>query len=297
MTTHTCPHRAHSPQTAANPQVNLHCLFTSWKRSTLNLVLGLETPRRTHPYGRRPEELHIPPSVDMNQLSPNESPRHHSYHSSQEFAGSRVPLISTNQPTPQGSHFTNTSTATSLPGSLQSGRPGPSSSITAPSTVPTLPQAQNSVQSATNSATRPSTVNQAHSYSRSSPAGLDQPKYVPLVNTPEAAKYASTPNHRHTSQTGQGDSAYSPLGLADIRPLADSALVDGPQSGNPYSNDGFPTIPTNSNYLAPWAVYAFDWCKWPVQSQSTGDSAGKMAIGSYVEDGHNFVSACAMFKI
>lgn len=79
---------------------------------------------------------------------------------------------------------------------------------------------------------------------------------------------------------------YSPLGLADIRPV-DSA--EGPQSANPYSNDGFPAFPTNSNYLAPWAVYAFDWCKWPVQQQSSGDSAGKMAIGSYVEDGHNFV--------
>lgn len=44
--------------------------------------------------------------------------------------------------------------------------------------------------------------------------------------------------------------------------------------------------PTNSNYLAPWPVFAFDWCKYPV---TQGNSAGKMAIGSYLEDPHNFV--------
>lgn len=121
---------------------------------------------------------------------------------------------------------------------------------------------------------------------------MDQTKYVPFVNTPESSKYASPPSHRYTSsQTNQGDAGYSPLGLADIRPLADSIANDGPQSGNSYSNDGYPAFPTNSNYLAPWAVYAFDWCKWPVQQQVSGDSAGKMAIGSYVEDGHNFVSS------
>jgi len=43
--------------------------------------------------------------------------------------------------------------------------------------------------------------------------------------------------------------------------------------------------PTPSNYLAPWALYAFDWCKW----QTHGNSAGKVAIASYLEDGHNFV--------
>lgn len=119
---------------------------------------------------------------------------------------------------------------------------------------------------------------------------MDQTKYAPFVNTPESSKYATPPSHKYTSsQTTQGDAGYSPLGLADIRPLADSIANDGPQSGNSYSNDGYPAFPSNSNYLAPWAIYAFDWCKWPVQ-QTAGDSAGKMAIGSYVEDGHNFVN-------
>lgn len=188
------------------------------------------------------------------------------------------------QATPHGSQFSSASAEAALPGSLQPGRPSASASMTAPSTIPTLPQLQSAGQPQNSS--RPSTASHAHSYSRSSPAGLDQ-KFASFAATPESSKYTSPSSHRYTSsQTNQADSMYSPLGLADIRPV-DSA--EGPQSANPYSNDGFPAFPTNSNYLAPWAVYAFDWCKWPVQQQSSGDSAGKMAIGSYVEDGHNFV--------
>ena len=240
---------------------------------------GLGIPHRTQTSGQRPEELHIPSDAVMNPQTPKDTPRHHSYHSSHEFVGG-APGINVHQATPQGSQYP----GPSLPGSLQPGRPGASASITAPSTIPTLPQIQSSDQQQTSS--RPSTASHSHSYSRSSPAGLD-PKYGPFPNTPESSKFASPPSHRYTSsQTNQSDSLYSPLGLADIRPI-DSA--DGQHSANPYASEEFPDFPTNSNYLAPWAVYAFDWCKWPVQHQGLGDSAGKMALGSYVEDGHNFV--------
>jgi len=225
----------------------------------------------------------------MNQQGAKDLLRHNSYHSSHESGSGGASGISLHLATPQGSHYSNISAGPSLPGSLQPGRPGPSASITAPSTIPTLPQIQNSTQQYSRPSTA-STAGHAHNYSRSSPAGMDTPKYSPFVNSPESAKYASPPSHRYTSsQVKQEDSNYSPLGLADIRPPGESGM-DGPQSSNPYSNDGFPAFPTNSNYLAPWAVYAFDWCKWPVQQPSSGDSAGKMAIGSYVEDGHNFVS-------
>ena len=226
----------------------------------------------------------------MNQQGMPDRQRHHSYQSSHESNHGSLPGINVHQATPQGSHPSTFSLGASLPGSLQPGRPGASTSITAPSTIPTLPQIQNSTQPMNNSS-RPSTASHAHSHSRSSPAGMDTLKYSPFVNTPETTKYATPPSHRYTSsQTTPGDSAYSPLGLADIRPIGDSGL-DGPQSANPYSNEGYPDFPTISNYLAPWPVYAYDWCKWPVQQSSSGGSAGKMAIGSYVEDGHNFVSS------
>lgn len=211
-------------------------------------------------------------------------PRQHSYHTSHEYQGGQAPGISIHHVASSG----NTHSSSGLPGALQPGRPSASSSMTAPSTIPTLPPLQNPYQPSSSS--RPTTANHTHNYSRSSPAGLDQPKYAPFAATPESSKYPATPNHKYTSsQTGQGDSLYSPLALADVRTLNELGITD-PQSSTPYSSDGYPTVPTNSNYLAPWPVYAFDWCKWPIQNQQIGDSAGKMALGSYVEDGHNFVS-------
>lgn len=231
------------------------------------------------------------PNVAVGQQSARDQSRHHTYHSSHDLASNQAPGINVHHATPRGAHYANPSTGAPLPGVLQPGRPGASASITAPSTIPTLPKLQNANQQQLASS-RPATANHAHNYSRSSPAGMDQSKYAPFVSTPEGNKYASPPNNRYaSSQIAQNDSMYSPLGLADIRPLTESGILDGSQSANPYSNDGFPTFPTNSNYLAPWAVYAFDWCKWPVQQQGLGDSGGKMAIGSYVEDGHNFVGA------
>lgn len=252
---------------------------------------AFETPRRTQTSARQPEELHIPPSYNaMSQQSPGDLSRHHSHNLSQEVASGTAPGIHVQKATPQGSHYSNASTGMSLPGALQSGRPGPLSSTTAPSSIPTLPQASTHAQQYPNSS-RSSLANHLHTYSRSSPTGIEQQKYVPYANTPENSKFASPPNQRYTSShTPQAGASYSPLGLADIRPLGEPGLPDGPMSANPYSNDGINSVPTNSNYLAPWAVYAFDWCKWPVQQQSLGDAAGKMAIGSYVEDGHNFVS-------
>ena len=244
-----------------------------------------ETPRRAQTINRQSEELHIPPAGSaMSGQQSRDPSQHYSYHSSQDITG-RGPGISVHQATPQGSQHPASSSGMSLPGPLQSGRPGPSSANTAPSTIPTLPQTLTHPHRYS-SPSRSSISNHSHNYSRSSPVGLDQHKYIPFVNTPENSKFVSPTSQKHISQTPLSGASYSPLGLADIRPRADSGLSDGPLSANPYTNEG---LPTNSNYLAPWAVYAFDWCKWPVQQQS-GDAAGKMAIGSYVEDGHNFVS-------
>ena len=242
-----------------------------------------QTPRRPQHRARQSEELYLPyDRSDMRPTNRAELPRQHSYHTTQEYGGGTGSGINVQQVTPSGMNYSNASPAGSLPGALQPGRPGAASTNTAPSGVPTLPQV--STHSQQLSTSRPSTSSHSHSYSRSSPAGLDQQKYsVPFINTPENSKYSTPPTQRYTSsQTPQATAAYSPLGLADIRTVSDDPL-----SANPLTSDGYPSYPTNSNYLAPWAVYAFDWCKWPVQA--SGEGAGKMAIGSYVEDGHNFV--------
>ncbi|KAL8649602.1 MAG: hypothetical protein Q9226_005511 [Calogaya cf. arnoldii] len=241
----------------------------------------LDPPRRAHHPTRQPEELHIPSDgAGLNPPMSTHLPRHHSYHAPQDLSsGPSAPGISIQQLASPGGHHP----AGTLPGAL---RPGASSANTAPGTVPTLPQISTQHQQYTSSS-RSSTASHSHSYSRSSPAGFDQQKYMPYINTPESSKFPATPNNKYSSHTPHGSSAYSPLGLADIR--SESGMVDGPMGSHAYSSDSNSSIPTNSNYIAPWPVYAFDWCKWPVQSQSTGEPAGKMAIGSYVEDGHNFI--------
>lgn len=246
---------------------------------------SIETATAFPPPSRQAEELYFPgSSSDMRQSNRSELPRQHSYHAAQDHKAGSGPGINVQQATPQGMSYSNASSGSSLPGALQPGRPSASSINTSPAAVPTLPQiSTQSQQYATPS--RSSGASHFHSYSRSSPAGLDQQKYVPFTNTPENSKYTTPPAQRYTSsQTPQGTGGYSPLGLADIRPISDD-----PVSANPLTSDGYPTVPTNSNYLAPWGVYAFDWCKWTVPQQLAGESAGKMAVGSYVEDGHNFV--------
>lgn len=254
-----------------------------------------EARRRVQTLERQPEELHMPSNAAIGQHSSRELPSHaqHDHQPSQDYFTGGPPGISLQQANPQGSQFSQTTLGPTLPGALQAGnagRPGPLSANTAPSTVPTLPHISTQSQQHAPPA-RSSNITHSQSYSRTSPPGHDPQRYIPFSMTPETSKYASPPNHKYSSsQTPQGLTSYSPLGLSDIRPRANSGQSDGPTTANPYSYDGASPTPTNSNYLAPWAIYAFDWCKWPVQQYHGNNSAGKVAVGSYLEDGHNFVS-------
>lgn len=192
------------------------------------------------------------------------------------------------------------SSAPPVPGSLQAGaqqqqqRPGAAPAYSAPSAVPAIPQITtvNSNSQQYTLPTRTMSQNQpqhssSHTYSRSSPAGLgpDQ-KYIPFSNTPESSKYAAgTPAQKYYPSTPSGAASNSPLGLADIRPRANSNMGEEATGAGTLFVENDRT-PSNSSYLTPWPAYAFDWCKWNVHG---GNGAGKMAVGSYLEDTHNFV--------
>jgi DDB1- and CUL4-associated factor 7 len=151
-------------------------------------------------------------------------------------------------------------------------------------TLPNLPQISTQMQQQQQQ--RPATMSHSHSYSRSSPGLMEQTKYKPFTNTPEQNKYNSPTSYG--PQTPQGPPSYSPLGLADIRPRADTTLSDTtPYTPALTTDTDIMQYPTNSNYVAQWPIYAVDWCKWPPRSNSS--SAGKIAIGSYLEDGHNYI--------
>lgn len=239
--------------------------------------------RRSAAFSRQPEELHIPSTGLVNPNMSRQSSLHE--YPTTPDAGARLPSINLQQSSQYGGDGNNSSTA--LPGALQPGnqnRPAAVSINTAPSVVPTMPQSS----SQTNH--RASMIN-SHGHSRSSPAGFDQSMYK-QHGAPDGSKYPSSPG-AFPPHTPQG-SKYSPLGLSDIRPsgehMLSEALMNPGISSMPYTN-GDNQVPTNSNYVAPWPIYAVDWCKWPI----TGNSGfgGKLAMGSYLEDSHNYVCAFA----
>lgn len=240
---------------------------------------AIDSRKHTQGYGRPSDELHLgdtsaPPSRGISRDSYLPAP----------------PRISVEQSTPE--HYGSKS---NLPGTLQTGgagRPLLSSANTAP-TVPTLGNSMSQDPFATPLRSQTESLQHNRSYSRGSPGtGHDGTSYQAYnAGTPggsEAAPQFSTPSSSLKYVPGQQRNvSNTPLGLADIRPRADSNLAEGLPGANPYSYDGATSQPTNSNYLAPWAIYAFDWCKWPAHN----NDAGKVAVGSYLEDGHNFVSS------
>ncbi|KAL4885558.1 WD40-repeat-containing domain protein [Aspergillus karnatakaensis] len=241
--------------------------------------------RRSTIYNRQPEELHIPSGNPTAGALPRQS-MSHEYQPSPDTLSSFNVQSSSSQPNQFGGGNGGV-TGGALPGALQPGnvgnRPPAVSMNTAPSVLPTLPQLSTQLQQQTQPQSQSNTprsgmVN-SHGHSRSSPAGFEQQKYRP---------HGSSPNAGFQPPTPQG-AKYSPLGLADIRPPGD-LLSDHIISTNisTYNNNAEIQVPTNSNYITPWPIYAVDWCKWPV-SGNAGSFGGKIALGSYLEDHHNYI--------
>lgn len=223
-----------------------------------------------------------PSQYQHGQISPREY--------STPSAGPQIKLdqIPSNPPSYQGTP--------AVPSVLQPGGPIGRPQATGTNTAPTLPTMQGALPQHQQDYQTPSkpSLSLSHSYSRSSPAagGYDVPNpgYSPYTPTTpggsvtNSSQFMSPTDRGYNAPGSQRNMSHTPLGLADIRPRADSTLSDGLPSGIEFSMQN--TQPGTSNYMAPWATYAFDWCKWAPQ----GNGAGKVAIGSYLEDGHNFVS-------
>ncbi|KAL9078400.1 MAG: hypothetical protein Q9157_002663 [Trypethelium eluteriae] len=248
------------------------------------------TPKRQLALNREDEELHIPAG---NQGVASQPPQmSHLYHAQNNFAGP-PPNFVPSQSTSQTSHYS-PSQHTAVPGALQPGassRPVAASFATAPTTVPTMPQLNVNTNTQNSSNLARSTTVSSHGYSRSSPAGLEQKYQAVSAATPDtsSSRYPpATPGQRYYPQTPSGAASNSPLGLADIRPQIAATLGEDALGPTTAPSEDFNRPAGNSNYLAPWPIYAFDWCKWNIHG---GHGAGKMAVGSYLEDQHNFVSS------
>ena len=233
--------------------------------------------RRSLTVGRyQPDELH------MNQQGSAMSDVHH-YGAPPAYSGEGLSIkIEPSTPQHPGSV-----SSQPVPGTLQPGGLASRSVPLGASNNTTLPQLPAQIQQPPLSA-RPMTMNHSHSYSLSSPGAMDQPKYKPFSNTPEQSKYP-TGSNAYMPQTPLGPSSYSPLGLADIRQRTEHNYSDMSFSPGLAQETESAPCPQNSNYTAPWPIYAVDWCKWSPRQGTV--SSGKVAIGSYMEDNHNYVSA------
>ncbi|KAI1111043.1 WD40 repeat-like protein [Nemania sp. NC0429] len=245
-------------------------------------------PRRpNNAYGAQhvSDELHIP-SSSMNHAGATTAG---SPMSSRDFTTAPGPHIKLEQAgnTPQ---YQSSST---VPNVLQPGRPA----VMSANTAPTLSGMSGAIQHSPSEYTSPSKpplLSMSHTYARSSPADpydTSAPSaYTPYTPTtpggstaPSQSQYISPQDPKYSISGSQRNVSNTPLGLADIRPRADSSLSDSQPGTMGYELAN--SQPSPSNYLAPWALYAFDWCKWTPQ----GKGAGRVAIGSYLEDGHNFI--------
>ncbi|KAI0466281.1 WD40 repeat-like protein [Xylaria cf. heliscus] len=248
------------------------------------------TPRRpNNAYGPQhaSDELHIPPnSITHGGASGQMSPR--------DFANAPGPQIKLDQPPSQSANPPQyQSSPSAVPNVLQPGRP----SIMSNNTAPTLSSMSGAIQHSPSEYTPPSkppSLSMSHTYTRGSPADPYETStpatYTPYTPTTPGgsaisgqSQYMSPQDPKYTAPGSQRNISNTPLGLADIRPRADSSLSDSQPGTVGYELAN--SQPSTSNYLAPWALYAFDWCKWAPQ----GKGAGKVAIGSYLEDGHNFI--------
>jgi DDB1- and CUL4-associated factor 7 len=228
------------------------------------------------------DELHISPT-SMVHTSGHMSPR--------DFTTAPGPQIKLDQPLSQPVNPQYQSST--VPNVLQPGRPVPMATNTAPS-LPTMSGTIQQSPSEYSSPAKPSLSISHNNYSRSSPAdhydATTPSGYSPYAPTtpggsanPGQSQYMSPQETKYSAGGSQRNVSHTPLGLADIRPRADSSLSDSQPGTMGYELAN--SQPSASNYLAPWALFAFDWCKWIPQ----GKGAGKVAIGSYLEDGHNYV--------
>ena len=251
--------------------------------------------RQASNYSSHNDELHLASQASMS---------HQGQMSPRDYSSAGGPHIKLEQSpnAPQMQNYPNSASG-AVPNVLQ---PGGMSSGARPSLMSAnssassgMGQQQSQQRADYQTPTKPNPLGGlAHTYSRSSPQTSYEggSSYVPYTpNTPggsagpSSSQYISPTDSKYNTSSSQRNVSNTPLGLADIRPRADSNLSDGLPGTPAYELAN--ASPRTSSYLTPWALYAFDWCKW----QPQGNSAGKVAIGSYLEDGHNFVSyPCAL---
>lgn len=174
-------------------------------------------------------------------------------------------------------------------------RPQPQPSHTAPGSIPQIinpSQQQQSSMHRTNTTSSSYShsskyspqLNPSASVSHRDPAGSaggdSGRKYThpgALTPTyPQSAQHSSSHSHSGAAHLGMGLAGLSSPG-ASVRERED--VIGGIGAVG------------NGKWMSPWSLFALDWCKW----QPTSGGYGRIAVGSYAEDSHNYVSIDRFF--
>ncbi|KAF3922621.1 hypothetical protein AA313_de0209670 [Arthrobotrys entomopaga] len=121
-------------------------------------------------------------------------------------------------------------------------------------------------------------------------------KYLPITHMQQSSSTSNLPqdptqssNYRKYALGGGS------MGQQDIA-MTGGFTLDVQSRQGPITETPPKEAPRGSHYFTQWPSYAIDWCKWPIYG-SPGASGyagqngvGRIALGSYSEDGHNYIS-------
>jgi WD repeat-containing protein 68 len=187
---------------------------------------------------------------------------------SQELYDSPVDIHS---PTESSSRHSYTAYHSTNPSSNTGSRPQVSSSSTAPGAVPQVSQRPSMHR--TNTGGNNSGYSPNSSLTTGDVGGSRKQTHPGAVTPTYPTSSQHTTSHSHSSHL-------SGIGLSGLSSSSNSMREREEALGA--------TAP--GKWMCPYGLYAIDWCKW---SPSTGGNSGygRVAVGSYAEDSHNYVGS------
>ncbi|KAF3909200.1 hypothetical protein ABW20_dc0101745 [Dactylellina cionopaga] len=120
-------------------------------------------------------------------------------------------------------------------------------------------------------------------------------KYLPITHMQPSSGSSGLPLDPSQSSSYR---KYAPgggsMGQQDIAMVGGFGLDVQSRQG-PITEAPPKEMPRGSHYFTQWTPYAIDWCKWPIYGSPSASGyagqsgVGRLAVGSYSEDGHNYV--------
>ncbi|KAI5803896.1 WD40-repeat-containing domain protein [Geopyxis carbonaria] len=215
-----------------------------------------------------PQDLHPPPA---HHSIPTQQQQKRASDSHIKIEPPSIPS-SNSQPSYAAYHSSNPSSATGS-------RPQIAATATAPAAVP---QAQRRSTMQRNTTGETGVPAGGSGYSPNSGAGVDSGSSSKKYSHPGALTptYPTSSQHSSSHSHGGAGSSHLGMGLSGLTSSSNSMRERDPEPVGGLGAVG------PGRWMSPYGLYALDWCKWPTTS---GNGYGRIAVGSYSEDSHNYI--------